>query len=101
MHQSAPQWLALANTSLIVVSGVFLLVGYAFIRRGHVAWHHRSMITATVFAGFFLVVYVTRYLLYQPRVFAGHGATRVVYLAILASHTVLAATVGPLALVTL
>ena len=47
MHQSAPQWLALANTSLIVVSGAFLLVGYAFIRRGRVAWHHRSMITAT------------------------------------------------------
>jgi len=101
MHQSAPQWLALANTALIVVSGAFLLVGYAFIRRGRVAWHHRSMITATVFAGLFLVVYVTRYLLYQPKVFAGHGATRVVYLLILGSHTLLAVSVGPLALVTL
>ena len=38
---------------------------------------------------------------YQPKVFAGHGATRVVYLLILGSHTVLAAAVGPLALLTL
>ena len=101
MHESAPQWVALANTSLIVVSGIFLLVGYALIRRGRVTWHHRSMITATVFAGLFLVVYVTRYLLFQPKVFAGQGATRVAYLLILASHTVLATVVGPLALVTL
>ncbi len=101
MPQSAPPWLALANTSLIVVSGVFLLLGYALIRRRRVTWHHRSMIAATVFAGLFLVVYVTRYLLYQPKLFAGQGATRVVYLLILASHTVLATAVGPLALVTL
>jgi putative membrane protein len=48
-----------------------------------------------------LVVYVTRYALYQPRLFAGEGAARVAYLAILATHTVLAVAVGPLALVTL
>jgi putative membrane protein len=101
MHEGTPQWLALANTALIVVSGLFLLAGYAFIRRRHVAWHHRSMLMATVFAGLFLVVYITRDLLYQPRVFAGQGGVRVAYLVILASHTVLAVAVGPLALVTL
>ena len=99
--QTTPQWVALTNTSLIVVSGVFLLLGYAFIRRRMVVWHHRSMITATVFAGLFLVVYVTRYVLYQPRLFAGEGALRTIYLVILATHTVLAVAVGPLALVTL
>ena len=96
MAENAPPWVALANTSLIVVSGVCLLVGYLLIRRGRVTWHHRSMIMATVFAGLFLVVYITRYLLYQPKLFAGQGATRVVYLLILGSHTVLAAAVGPL-----
>ena len=35
------------------------------------------------------------------RIFAGSGGVRVAYLAILASHTVLAVAVGPLALVTL
>jgi len=101
MKESAPPWVALANTSLIVISGVFLVLGYAFIRRRQVAWHRRSMITATVFAGLFLVVYVTRYVLYQPRIFAGHGVVRALYLMILVSHTVLAIAVGPLALVTL
>lgn len=101
MYESAPPWLALANTALIVASGVFLLAGYTLIRRRQVVWHHRSMIAATVFAALFLVVYVTRYVLYQPRVFAGTGATRAVYLVILATHTVLAVAVGPLALLTL
>ena len=59
------------------------------------------MLTATVFAALFLVVYVTRFLLFQPKVFAGEGLLRAVYLVILGSHTVLAIAVGPLALVTL
>jgi putative membrane protein len=101
MHESTPQWVALANTSLIVISGLFLVAGYVLIRRRNVVWHHRAMITATVFAGLFLVVYVARYLLFQPRLFAGQGATRAIYLIILATHTVLAVAVGPLVLVTL
>ena len=59
------------------------------------------MLTATVFAALFLVVYVTRFLLFQPKIFAGEGLVRAVYLVILGSHTVLAIAVGPLALVTL
>ncbi len=101
VHESTPQWVALANTSLIVISGVFLVVGYVLIRRRQVRWHHRSMTTATVFAALFLVVYVTRYALYQPRVFAGSGAERGVYLGILGTHTAIAIAVGPLALLTL
>ena len=94
-------WLPLLNTTLIVISGVFLLLGYVFIRRRQIAWHRRSMLTATVFAALFLVVYVVRYVTTQPRIFAGSGAVRLVYLAILLTHTVLAIAVGPLALVTL
>ena len=93
--------LAALNTGLIVVSGLFLLVGYVFIRRRHVVWHRRSMLAATTFAALFLVVYVARYIAYAPRVFAGTGAVRVLYLAILASHTVLAVALGPLVLVVL
>src|SRR3712207_8664296 len=48
------------NTALIVVSGVFLLLGYLFIRRQQVAYHRAAMLTATTFAALFLVVYVTR-----------------------------------------
>lgn len=97
----APEWVALLNTSLIVISGVFLLLGYYFIRQRQIEFHKRSMLTATTFAALFLVVYVSRALLLETKVFAGEGLVRVVYLAILISHTILAILVGPLALLTL
>lgn len=96
------QILPALNASLILISGAFLLVGFYFIRaRRHVKYHKRSMVTATVFAALFLVVYVTRTVLFGGKLFAGSGWARVLYLGILGSHMVLAVLVGPLALVTL
>ena len=97
----APEVLAALNTSLIVVSGVCLAVGYVLIRRKNVRWHRRAMLTATTFAALFLVVYVTRYLMFAPKIFAGEGWVRTAYLLILGSHTILASILGPLVLVTL
>jgi putative membrane protein len=97
----APEWLTLLNTSLIVISGIFLLLGYYFIRQRQIELHKRSMLTATVFAALFLVVYVSRAVLFEAKVFAGEGLIRVIYLTILISHTILAVLVGPFALVTL
>jgi putative membrane protein len=95
------EWLPWANTALIVVSGAFLALGYAFIRARRITAHHRSMITATVFAGLFLVVYVARFVLVGSKAFPGSGAAYTVYLGILVPHIVLAIAVAPLALVTL
>jgi putative membrane protein len=92
---------AAVNTSLIVISGLFLLAGYLLIRRRHIEWHRRAMLTATVFAGLFLVLYVVRYFLYAPKLFAGEGAVRAFYLVVLITHTILAVAVGPMALLTL
>jgi putative membrane protein len=97
----APEWVPLLNTSLIVISGLFLLIGYYFIRQRQIEMHKRCMLTATVFAGLFLVVYVTRALLFETQIFAGEGWVRTVYLTILVSHTILAILVGPFVLVTL
>jgi putative membrane protein len=96
-----PEWVALLNTSLIVISGVFLLIGYYFIRQRKIELHKRSMLTATVFAALFLVVYVSRALLFETKLFAGEGIVRTMYLFILITHTILAILVGPFALVTL
>lgn len=101
MKPTAPEWLPLLNTALIVVSGLFLALGYAMIRRKRVEAHRRSMLTATAFAGLFLIVYVARAALFETKVFAGEGWARAVYLAILISHTILATVVGPLVFVTL
>jgi putative membrane protein len=83
------------------VSGCFLGLGYWFIRHGRRTAHHRSMLTATVFAGAFLVVYVLRSVLIPTRLFPTHDAAYVVYLGILVPHVILAIAVGPLALITL
>jgi putative membrane protein len=101
MKPEAPLWLPLLNTALIVVSGCFLVLGYTFIRRKRIEAHRRSMLTATVFAALFLVVYVVRALLFETRLFAGQGLVRATYLTILVSHTILAIAVGPLVLLTL
>jgi putative membrane protein len=94
-------WLPALNAALIVVSGVFLAAGYTFIRTGRITWHRRSMLTASLFAALFLVVYVTRWALFGSKGFEGEGVTRIVYLAILGSHIVVAILVAPLAFVTL
>lgn len=89
------------NTSLILISGACLLVGFSFIRRRQIRYHHRTMITATVFAALFLIVYLLRAWLLGSTPFRGTGWVRTLYLAILFSHMVLATAVAPLALITL
>ena len=94
-------WLPAANTALILVSGLFLVSGYVFIRRGQRITHQRCMLTATVFAALFLVVYVGRTVTIGGKPFGGDGAAYAVYLAVLGPHVLAAAAVAPLALMTL
>ncbi len=94
-------WLAALNAALIVISGICLAIGYACIRSHNVVWHRRSMLTASVFAALFLIVYVTRYLVLGSKIYPGEGVSRTVYLVILVSHTTIAIAVAPLAFVTL
>jgi putative membrane protein len=76
-------------------------VGYVCIRNKKIRWHRRSMLTATLFAGLFLVVYVTRYALFGSKIYPGEGVSRVIYFAILIPHIIIAVAIAPLALVTL
>jgi putative membrane protein len=101
MRELLAQWLPLADAILIALSGVFLVRGLLFIRRRDVPRHHRSMLTATLFAALFLIVYVIRYLVFEPKIFAGEGLVRLIYLVILISHTILATILGPFVLVVL
>lgn len=95
------RWLPLLNTALIGISGLALIVGFLFIRRGNVEYHRRSMLTATIFAGLFLVVYVIRWALLGSKAFEGQGWVRTLYLGVLLSHMVLAVGIVPLVLLTL
>src|SRR5687767_5208878 len=94
-------WLPPLNAALIVVSGICLVVGYVLIRTHHVTWHRRAMITASIFAAAFLVVYVTRWALLGSKGYEGDGSVRVVYFIVLISHVIVAILVAPFAFVTL
>jgi uncharacterized membrane protein YozB (DUF420 family) len=89
------------NASLNGLSAILLVVAHRMILRGRMLAHKRLMITALVSSSLFL----TSYLYYHWHVgsvhFRGHGASRPVYFAILISHTILAACVVPLVIVTL
>src|ERR1700704_276792 len=98
---SIEEWLPAVNAALIVISATFLAAGYAFIRNRRITWHRRSMITATVFAALFLVVYVTRYIVLGSKIYPGEGVSRVLYFAVLIPHIIIAIAVAPLAFVTL
>lgn len=89
------------NATLNFTAAVLLVWAYILIRRKRVAQHRQVMLTAFCVSCAFLICY----LIYHAQVgsvhFPGTGAVRTVYFTILISHTILAATVPFLAVITL
>jgi protein SCO1/2/putative membrane protein len=88
------------NACLNGTSGVLLIVGLLFIKAKKPGAHKASMLTALVTSALFLVSYLTFHHFHGSTPYPGQGALRPLYFTILISHTVLAALVVPLALVT-
>ena len=89
------------NATLNGIAGLFLLAWYYFIRRRQIARHRAAMIGSFVMSTLFLVSYLIYHANVGSKPFQGQGSIRIVYFTILITHIVLAATVVPLALVTL
>lgn len=89
------------NATLNSLSALLLITGYIFIRKGNVAAHHRCMIAAFAASVVFLSSYLTYHAFHGSTKFTGVGWVRPVYFTILLTHTVLAAVVAPMAVVTL
>ena len=95
------------NATLNGLSALFLLAGFLQIRRGHVLAHRRCMLTAFGVSVLFLISYLTYhfgrayYLNQGPTRFLEPAWFRPIYLVLLLTHTILAAAVVPLVLVTL
>jgi uncharacterized membrane protein YozB (DUF420 family) len=89
------------NATLNAISGVLLMSGYAFIRRGQTRRHRAAMISACIVSALFLTSYVIYHANIGSKPFTGRGPIRIVYFTILLTHVVLAATVPPLAIITL
>lgn len=92
---------AALNATLNGTSAILLAAGYAAIRAGKRQAHKTLMLSAF----FVSCVFLVSYLVYHYRVghipFQGQGWIRPVYFVLLFSHSVLAAVIVPLILITL
>ena len=89
------------NATLNALTGLLLVIGYVLIRRGRRRQHRAVMITAFCTSVVFLVSYLTYHAHAGSKHFPGMGAARAIYFSILLTHTVLAAAIVPLAIITL
>ena len=89
------------NASLNALSGLLLLIAYVHIRARRIEQHRRFMIAAFTTSSLFLVCYLVYHAQVGSVPFTRQGFVRPLYFTILITHVTLAATVVPLALVTL
>jgi uncharacterized membrane protein YozB (DUF420 family) len=82
-------------------SAVLLGMGYYFIRRRNIPAHKACMLGAAATSILFLACYLTYHFFHGTTRFGGEGPVRTLYLSILGTHTVLAAVIVPLVIVTL
>jgi uncharacterized membrane protein YozB (DUF420 family) len=90
------------NATLNALSAVLLVWAYVLIRRRQIPQHRRVMLTAFATSCLFLVCYLVYHAQVGSVPFHHEGTTlRKVYFAILITHTILAALVPVLAIITL
>jgi uncharacterized membrane protein YozB (DUF420 family) len=89
------------NATLNGLSAILLGLGYYFIRRKNQLAHMRCMVTAFVTSTLFLISYLTYHAKAGRTVFKDPAWFRPWYLILLFTHTVLAAVIVPLVLITL
>lgn len=89
------------NAILNFLSSIWLILGYIFIRQKKISAHRFCMLGALTTSALFLISYLTYHYHAGSKPFTGQGAIRAVYFTILLTHTVLAAVIVPMALITL
>jgi uncharacterized membrane protein YozB (DUF420 family) len=89
------------DATLNGTSAVLLVIGRGLIKSGRMAAHRAVMIAALTSSSLFLI----SYLYYHAHVgsihFQGQGIWRPIYFTLLTSHTILAAAIVPMVIITL
>ena len=89
------------NAILNSISAALIVTGYCLIRARRIEAHRKTMLAAFTTSTLFLI----SYLVYHAQVGSVHfqktGSIRTVYFTILITHTILAAVVAPMVVVTL
>jgi uncharacterized membrane protein YozB (DUF420 family) len=89
------------NAALNATAAVLLIWGYTLIRRKRIQTHRKVMLAAFATSSLFLIGYIVYHAQVGSVHFPKTGAIRTVYFSILGTHTLLAATVPVLAIITL
>jgi len=84
------------NAALNLTCFVLLVAGRMAIARGDVALHRKRMLAAVITSAVFLVSYLIRFATTGAHKYPGDGIDRIIYLATLMSHMVLAVVLVPL-----
>ncbi len=94
---SQPAWNAILNGS----SAILVTAGYAMIRTRRIQAHKSCMLAAVGTSTIFLISYLDYHWRVGSVRFPGQGIARTAYLTMLGTHTILAAAIVPLGIVTL
>jgi uncharacterized membrane protein YozB (DUF420 family) len=89
------------NATLNATSAVLLVTAWILIKRGRWIAHRNVMLAAVCTSLLFLVSYLTYHAQVGSVRFTKQGPIRLVYFSILLTHTVLAAVIVPMVMVTL
>ena len=89
------------NATLNGLSGILLAIGYILIRTRRIELHRKVMIAAFITSSLFLVCYLVYHAQVGSVRFTRQGFVRPLYYTILITHVTLAASVVPLAIITL
>jgi uncharacterized membrane protein YozB (DUF420 family) len=89
------------NATLNGTCAVLLSIGWYLIRRGRIETHKKVMIAAVCTSVLFLISYLTYHAQVGSVRFTKQGPIRVVYFTILLTHTILAAVIVPMVLMSL
>lgn len=89
------------STLCIVISAIFVAIGWLLIRQRKMELHKKMMVTAAVFAVLFFVIYASRTLFIGNTSFGGPDHIKVYYTIFLFCHIILATTGGLLGIRTL
>jgi uncharacterized membrane protein YozB (DUF420 family) len=103
MIQVPPQYAVfpVIDASLNGTSAVLLVIGRNFIKRGRMEAHRAVMLAALVSSSAFLGSYLYYHWHVGSVHFQGQGWARPLYFSILISHTILAAAIVPMIIITL
>lgn len=86
------------NASFNALSATLLTIGWIAIRRGARQTHKYLMVSAFASSSLFLVGYLVYHWVHGDTKFGGHGAIKLVYLLILATHILLSMAIVPMCL---